>query len=81
MKQSPWGNSPDEKPSQVQIIADLARTAQQELDAITDYKERAKSAELAGDKETVKLYEHIIPQEEEHFQEVIKRMRELGVEV
>lgn len=80
MKQSPWKNSLGVKPQQVSIIADLARTAQQELDAITDYKERAKSAELAGDQETVKLYEHIIPQEEEHFQEVTKRLRELGVE-
>jgi len=80
MKNSPWGSKEGETSTKLQIVTDLARSAQQELDAIADYKARATSAGVAGDDATVKVYEHIIPQEEEHFREFTRRLRELGVE-
>lgn len=78
MKPSPWAKGKSEKPTNLQILEDLARSIQAEEDAIKDYKERAETARLAGDMETVKVYEHIIPQEAEHFMEFSQRVRELG---
>ena len=80
MKQNPWGKNEGETPAKLQIVTDLGRSAQQELDAISDYKERAKVARVAGDDATVKIYEHITAEEGQHFQEFTKRLRELGVE-
>jgi rubrerythrin len=81
---SPWPNhkeTPGNKALDViRILTDLARSLQQEEDAISDYTSRANDARNAGDLKTVSVYEHIIAEEKEHAREFSKRLREIGTE-
>lgn len=77
-RKSPWDGPTREEVNETQIVVDLARSFQQEEDAIADYKARAETARKAGDNVTAELYEHVTSEEEEHAREFSKRIREIG---
>jgi rubrerythrin len=55
-------------------IADLTKSAAEELQAVQDYLLRARDASP----DTQEVYLHIAQEEEEHFSEIMARLSGLG---
>ena len=60
------------------VFHDLEQSVREERQAQDDYRLRADKAQNAGDFQTEGLFTHIISEEQQHEEELTKRLREKG---
>lgn len=72
------GDKLNDSETRQKIKDDLRRSMDEEIVASDDYSKRALLAYIVGDMRTVDVYDHIIEEELEHYNEFKERLEELG---